>query len=990
MYGVGSVQADIMNRLQPNLLNNHINNNKENVPSKEIVSSSEKENESFDEHKQDIIIDEKEVFKDSGTEIEESVEINDSDGKLLCEFCLCTDEHCPQCVSLETEDLLAPETSLKNDSNNSEDCDEKVLHKELQNFDPIPEQESDIESDIGVSDGCHSDDHDADTEDCDYSAKNTVHTQTSPIVKAIPAPLSNSCRKSASTSELLGLKSPVYSEPFDAICTERQTENVPKVPKKIRRRSAPAFSAYKRKLGTSQAPKLTPISSGLEIGTNSSEIGHCVHPEFSLDQREDINDVCLNCNLSPSSKEKKFKPTPNPRKTKLARNHSQKSDGSNSNRKNINEVVNNLEKLKLRNSQSELKNLNVPVVDPVRVMEDFENSQCVSSPTLQKFPVYIKQFSGESSKTGCSESTTAEDIISSWNPELTLQPFKPFPIIIPGAMSEYDNLNSTGYNYLDPSSQSLASAGTIFCKPWENSTLGKLMHTQNHFFPKTLSSAPNVAPPPLPAMDMHERIKAWQESSQNYQSVPTDGEEEYRKSVVSDINSVEAKTFGGDGLSMSEMKVLTNGQPSQCNKTPVIEKKRKCPPVEDRNEENIPLFGADFRDKILPVLANPRLLRHTAHNRQPDSKIREYIIRLSQDRGTTFGSTIENFIQCTLDSHETNPFVVTRNVRQFMNGIKNYLVKHGEGELEDLIERERTKLEADEILNIDAILENALHVCVLQPLKQDIYRLFVNEYTRNGNLKLLSTNIKYARTKTPEEIGIRKGLPPPDIPTLESIKDFLSKMQKSYSPVKKLENLLCATSSIYKWVASRQTANASPTFGADDFLPVLIYVLVQCGMVSVEIEADYMWGLLHPSLLTGEGGYYLTSLSSAVLVLKNFKEMQETKATHQEGKLPSISDMQGFLKIAIPDELRDTIVWRTLPVRPNMTTKDVCSMIAHKFKITNPQDYGLYTLENGEECKLADTECPQARKAEMLSNKKDCVFAYKRTAATIAWPKSLK
>ena len=60
--------------------------------------------------------------------------------------------------------------------------------------------------------------------------------------------------------------------------------------------------------------------------------------------------------------------------------------------------------------------------------------------------------------------------------------------------------------------------------------------------------------------------------------------------------------------------------------------------------------------------ANPRLLRHTAHNRQPDTKIREYIIRLSQDRGTTFGSTIENFIQCTLDSHETNPFIVTRNV----------------------------------------------------------------------------------------------------------------------------------------------------------------------------------------------------------------------------------------------------------------------------------------------------------------------------------------
>lgn len=56
-----------------------------------------------------------------------------------------------------------------------------------------------------------------------------------------------------------------------------------------------------------------------------------------------------------------------------------------------------------------------------------------------------------------------------------------------------------------------------------------------------------------------------------------------------------------------------------------------------------------------------------------------------------------------------------------------------------------------------------------------------------------------------------------------------------------------------------------------DFLPILIYVIVHCGLVSAEIEADFMWGLLQPSLLTGEGGYYLTTLSSAVLVLKNFQ-----------------------------------------------------------------------------------------------------------------------
>lgn len=37
--------------------------------------------------------------------------------------------------------------------------------------------------------------------------------------------------------------------------------------------------------------------------------------------------------------------------------------------------------------------------------------------------------------------------------------------------------------------------------------------------------------------------------------------------------------------------------------------------------------------------------------------------------------------------------------------------------------------------------------------------------------------------------------------------------------------------------------------------------------------------------------------------------------------------MQGFLKIALPDEEQDTIVWRTLPVRPSMTTRDVCKYL---------------------------------------------------------------
>lgn len=100
-----------------------------------------------------------------------------------------------------------------------------------------------------------------------------------------------------------------------------------------------------------------------------------------------------------------------------------------------------------------------------------------------------------------------------------------------------------------------------------------------------------------------------------------------------------------------------------------------------------------------------------------------------------------------------------------------------------------------------------------------------------------------------------------------------------------------------------KAANAgrtSLTLGADDFLPLFVWVLVKTNFIAAEIEAEYMWGkniifekstllyyfivllikqlftgLLHPSLLSGEGGYYLTTLSSAVHVLKNFKETGE-------------------------------------------------------------------------------------------------------------------
>lgn len=97
-----------------------------------------------------------------------------------------------------------------------------------------------------------------------------------------------------------------------------------------------------------------------------------------------------------------------------------------------------------------------------------------------------------------------------------------------------------------------------------------------------------------------------------------------------------------------------------------------------------------------------------------------------------------------------------------------------------------------------------------------------------------------------------------------------------------------------------------------DFLPLLIYVLVHCGLVSAEIEADYMWGLLHPSVLTGEGGYYLTTLSSAVLILKNFQEAHESKSASLE-----VSPMQ-FIPPRLCGDFHPVALLKPISNHPNV------------------------------------------------------------------------
>ncbi|XP_063625447.1 protein sprint isoform X5 [Cydia splendana] len=414
-----------------------------------------------------------------------------------------------------------------------------------------------------------------------------------------------------------------------------------------------------------------------------------------------------------------------------------------------------------------------------------------------------------------------------------------------------------------------------------------------------------------------------------------------------------------------------------------------------------------FRDRLDPLLAAGRVraLRGGRSTRGAGAALRAYALHLAQDKSTTFAQNVDNFIACTLDSKETCPQVMMRNMRQFMSGMKNYLVKHGEREFEKEVEKERLKLKSTEFLNLDAILEGVMHRLVVRPLRARLYTLLAAWHA--ADVRRLHAAVERAQHATPLQLGVKESTKVPSSAVLAVISKHFLKMQEADSPLDKLENLLAAISVMFNALKSQPWSATAPgrltgaktlmhpygirirgerALGADDLLPVLAWTVARCRLVCAELEAELMAGLLPAALLAGEGGYYLTALFSAVAVLKRLapEPGPDSATPWRRGSAESSAGGCCVVRVALPDECRGSIRRVALPCRPGARARDLCRALAHAAAITNPQDYALFALHDEQETMLNENDCPQEVMAE--KNGQNFILAYKRIDAKIAWP----
>lgn len=368
----------------------------------------------------------------------------------------------------------------------------------------------------------------------------------------------------------------------------------------------------------------------------------------------------------------------------------------------------------------------------------------------------------------------------------------------------------------------------------------------------------------------------------------------------------------------------------------------------------------------------------------PEKRAIRRVLELSRDKGSYFGCLVQDYLSYMGEAAGTQAWQgyasgleLLQTLRQFITQMKSYLRQSSELEppIESLIPEDQ----------IDGVLEKAMHKCVLKPLKPVVSVALKEFQVRSGEWQELKENLSLAKARQPQEMGVADTLPP-DPMAIEKIRHKFHTMCKLYSPEKKVSMLLRVCKLIYTIMED----NSGRLYGADDFLPMLTYVLAQCDMPQLDNEILYMMELLDPSLLHGEGGYYLTSAYGAMSLIRNFQEEQaarvlssETRDTlHQwhrrrttQRSAPSFDDFQNYLRVAL-QELDSGCTAKTLQVRPYATVEEVCQLCARKFRVSDPENYGLFLLTEGSSQQLAPDTHPQKIKAELHSRQQGAPFHF--------------
>ncbi|KAJ8348301.1 hypothetical protein SKAU_G00268900 [Synaphobranchus kaupii] len=335
----------------------------------------------------------------------------------------------------------------------------------------------------------------------------------------------------------------------------------------------------------------------------------------------------------------------------------------------------------------------------------------------------------------------------------------------------------------------------------------------------------------------------------------------------------------------------------------------------------------------------------------PEKRVARLVEDLSRERRTAFGGLVQDFLRqqregLRAQNHTTSVHLL-QGLRHFLSEAKHFLLDCGE--LEPPIE---TLLPENET---DQALEKAMFRCVLKPLKAQLYAALRSLHTHDGSTQLMIDGLRASQDGPLERFGVQVGVP--DAQVMEKVRQKLVLLRRAYSPIDKVLLLL----QVCKCVYTSMKTDPGQEYGADELLPALSYVIAQCNMPELIVEVEYMMELLEPAWLTGEGGYYLTSVYASLCLIQSQPEAppsggitnkareslkEWSSRRSKEAQSQKDQQHQRFVRVLFQEGECSSV--KTLMWKVGDSAESLAQLCASKFGVAEPEQYALYWRGGGE------------------------------------------
>jgi hypothetical protein len=244
------------------------------------------------------------------------------------------------------------------------------------------------------------------------------------------------------------------------------------------------------------------------------------------------------------------------------------------------------------------------------------------------------------------------------------------------------------------------------------------------------------------------------------------------------------------------------------------------------------------------------------------------------DGETPEGRTIAHYLR-GFSTVEKNPATAASSVRQFIDGMRQYVTESRGPELIKLVVHHAGIADSEESPEetLQDHIERALQLAIVSPIHDRLVKCIQSQVREQD--QLFEQRRKLVMGKPQAVFGI---------PHAHASRTRwagamleLSSLERARTPALKMDVLLRTAKAIYKTYVAEHAAqgDAARFLAGDDFLPIFIYVICNSHASRLEMTAEYLYSLSNQGHLSGEGGYYLTVFSSSLMFLKTHEWSQE-------------------------------------------------------------------------------------------------------------------